>query len=83
MTLHWWFLTPTLISALIAAAAFYVRKAEDERGEALYGIAFPPLLSRERYPTIFKLRLASWWLLVAFGVAGAVGFGIQFLGLVA
>jgi hypothetical protein len=80
MKLQWWALIPTLVFVSVSIASYYIREAERQTGKALLGVAFPPGLSSDRYPFLFKLRLASYWLLIGFGALAALAFLVQFLG---
>ena len=81
MTLHWWFLMPSTICSALSVALFYVRQAEQRNGRALLGWNFLSW-NAERYPTLFKMRIASYWLFIGFFGIAALAFFAQFLGIV-
>jgi len=81
MTIVWGYLPGTIFCAAVAVASYFVRRAEQQSGRALLGWS---VLSWnvERYPTLFKIRIASYWLvIVVFGLAG-LAFFAEFLGIV-
>ena len=81
MTVVWGYLPGALFCAAFAITSYLVMRAERHSGRALLGWS---LLSwnAQRYPVLFKARLASYWLgIVVFGLAGAAFFA-EFLGFV-
>jgi hypothetical protein len=78
----WGFLPGTLFCVGVATALFLVWRAERQSGEVLFGISIPMSMSATRYPVLFKLRLASYWIgIVIFGVGG-LAFLAELLGIV-
>ena len=81
MNVVWGYLPGALFCASIALASYLVMRAERQGGRALLGWSVPSW-NATRYPTLFKIRLASYWLSIGiFGLAGAAFFA-EFLGIV-
>ena len=80
MTFVWGYLPGTLFCTAIAVLSYLVMRAEQEGGRALLGWGLMSF-NAERFPTLFKWRLASYWLVISiFGLA-ALAFFAEFLGI--
>jgi len=82
MTLHWWFLTPTLVLMALALLLFLVRRGERATGKVLFWILPPVSWSRESHPELFKFRQAGLWIPIGIFVLASMAFFAEFLGIV-
>jgi len=81
MNLQWPFLLLASFFACLTVVTILVRRAERESGRALLGWSLFSWRA-DKYPTLFKLRLASYWLAISFFGLAAFLFFVQFLGIV-
>jgi hypothetical protein len=71
---------PSVIFSVVAAATFFLRRADKEQGRPLLGLN-PLRVSAEESPLLFRVHLAGYWLLTIIFGSAALAFFTEFLGI--
>ena len=81
MNIVWGALPLALLGSGVVIGLYLMRRLEDRTGKAYLLFINPPGWTRAKHPTLFKLRLASYWIGIStFGLA-TLAFWAEFLGI--
>ena len=82
MSLHWPYFALTIAFALIAAGMLAMMRLEQRTGQAHLFFWKPSSWQREASPSLFRTRIASYWVgILIFGLAALADFA-GFLGII-